>query len=92
VIGLAVTERDVVRRLGAPGGAGGALYLRPALASCAAVALVWLGRPLLPGNYLAAAAVKGLATVVVFAAVLALFDREGAAASWALVRRGLRRP
>lgn len=88
-IGLAVSERDVARRLGV---APGAPYLRPAGASMVALALVATGSPLLPSNMWASAGVKGAVTAGVFAAGILLFDRAGALEALALVRRGLKRP
>ena len=89
VIGLAVSERDVARRLGV---APGALYVRPACAGIVALALVTIGSRLLPSNIWASAGVKGAVTLVIFGAAVALFDRAGATESWALMRRGLKRP
>jgi O-antigen/teichoic acid export membrane protein len=89
VIGLVVSERDVARRIGA---APGALYLRPGAAGIVSVGLVTIGRPLLPSNMWASAGLKGIVTAVVFGTAVFLFDRDGATESWALVRRGLKRP
>ena len=87
IIGLLFADRYVGEELGR---SAGDVYLLPALAGLAVYGMLHLLAPLFPLPLWGSAAAKGGLCLLVFSAVVFLFERNQAKTVWATVRWALR--